>query len=41
MSIVIVCVQVNDVINFEVYLSLLLKSFFWITGKVRTKMKIF
>ena len=37
--IVIVCVQVCDVINFEIYLSFLIKPFFYITKKVKTKMK--
>ena len=38
--IVIVCVSIGDVINFEIYLSLLMKPFPYITGKFRTKMQM-
>ena len=37
MYIVIVCFAVNDAINFEMYLSFLIKQFFYITKKSRQK----
>ena len=40
MYIVIICLLVCDIINFEIKLSFLIKPFSYMTKKVRTKIKI-
>ena len=41
MCIVIICFLVSDVINFEINLSFLIKPFFYMTKKVKTKIEIY
>ena len=39
MYIVIICVQVSDVVNFEINVSFLIKSFSYMTKKLGQKLK--